>query len=93
MKPNKRNATFGKPSSYYENPRMIARARRLRVGSRVIIREDKCWDSWVREQLTGKIGTVIDSHPYGWDILVRFTGTKRQGGVFAMWSPSVIKVN
>lgn len=90
--PNKRKAAFGKPASYYENPRMIARARKLRVGSQVVIRRDKCWDDWVREQLTGRIGTVIDSHPYGWDVLVRFTGTKRQGGIFGMDCYSIIKV-
>lgn len=92
MRNNKRKAVFGMDPEYYANPRLIDRSNRLRIGNRVVIRTDRYWDDWVRKELTGKIGTVIDNHPYGWDVLVRFTGTKRVGGIFAFWSTQVIKV-
>lgn len=89
MRHNTRKAVFGKPANYYENPRMIARSQKLRVGRYVRIREDVSWNLWVHDQLSGKVGVIIDIRPYMWDALVKFSGTKRQGGLFAVYKDSI----
>lgn len=77
-------AVFGKPKSYYENSRIIARAERPRVGRYIRIRENGSYiGDWVREQVTGKLGVITDIHPRGWDVVARFKGTDRIGGIFA----------
>lgn len=83
MRYNKRKANLGKP---LENPRMEARARKLRVGNLVrFVDKRRSNEDWVANQLRGQNGIVVHTRPYGWDYLVQFPRTSRRGGIFAFW--------
>lgn len=84
MKRNKRKANLGRPLT---NPAMVRRAKKLRLGNLVRLPDNTYIGDWVRSQVEGEIGVVVDIHPYGWDgvVRVRFSGTKRRGGLFAFW--------
>lgn len=93
MRTNKRNAVFGKPASYYENPRMIARARRFRVGRHIRVCDEYAGLDWVSSQVRDKIGVITSVTDPWWDVVAYFPGTERKGGRFAFyrWHVEVVK--
>lgn len=64
------------------------------IGDRVRVKKAALVSEWTRNQVGGKIGTVVEFEPSEsmFDVAVKFEGTARQGGTFAFDSVDLEKV-
>lgn len=64
------------------------------IGDRVKLKASAITSEWTRNQVGGKIGTVVEFEPSEsmFDVAVKFEGTSRIGGMFAFDSVDLEKV-